>query len=77
MSAEIGTLSPFVNPGSICRERKMPAPIPEEDSRSVRVAVAGTKLVAKNRTLLQPKPWNCFQNSGQGIRGAPHTKMSE
>jgi hypothetical protein len=54
----------------------MPAPIPEEDSRPVRLAVGSTNLVAKIRVRLQPKPWYCFQNSGQGIRGAPHTKMS-
>ena len=54
----------------------MPASIPEPDSRPLPPAVAGTKLVRKIRALFQPKLWYCFQNSGQGIRGAPHTKMS-
>src|SRR5580698_3030256 len=54
----------------------MPAPIPEEDSRSVRLAVAGTKLVAKNPDTPSAETLELLPELGPGHpRGAAHKNV--
>jgi hypothetical protein len=35
-----------------------------------------TVIIVVGTITLYPNPWYSFQNSGQGSRGPPHTKMS-